>query len=302
MSDDKEHKKASGTPGWLWALSIGSVLAAGIMAALHFDAERERAAREASATSSAAAASQGPQTAPLPAPPPPAAEPVPDPDALAREAERRRKAAEARERARNEARAAQGEITSVTCPGKSDEVATVDADGKLLGHLRYKEPSSSALATVPSALASASCGKLHSDALAALKTMIEAARAQDPVIADSMVALSCFRSIRYQKEVFCRKVENGFAERARSSAPPGFSEHASGYAIDFGDRTRPDCNLAGCFADTPVGQWLAANAPAHGFALSFPAGNAQGVMHEPWHWRYEGAPEARAVFAKANGG
>jgi zinc D-Ala-D-Ala carboxypeptidase len=33
--------------------------------------------------------------------------------------------------------------------------------------------------------------------------------------------------------------------------------------------------------------------------LSFPKGNGQGVMYEPWHWRYEGSPAAKDVFQAA---
>jgi zinc D-Ala-D-Ala carboxypeptidase len=285
----------------LWVVTIASVLAAGIMALLSLEAERARERGSAPPPSAQPPSVAPPSQRPLPPSPIPAS-PVPDPEADAREAAKRKAAAEARARASAATQAATGDIKSVACPGKTDEIATVDGDGKLLGHWPYKEPAASALASVPPAIATPSCAKVHRDALVAMKAMIAAAEATDPVIAQSIVALSCFRSIRYQKEVFCRKVGDGFAVRARASAPPGFSEHATGYAIDFGDRTRPDCNLSACFASTPVGQWLMANAPQYGFALSFPAGNAQGVMHEPWHWRFEGAPEARMVFAKANGG
>jgi D-alanyl-D-alanine carboxypeptidase len=174
-----------------------------------------------------------------------------------------------------------------------------DADGTLLGHRPYAEAPSSALTEAPPGFASGSCRTMHREARAALDAMLEAARAEDPALAGAMVGLSCFRSEQYQKEVFCRKVGNGLAARARSSAPPGYSEHATGYAIDFGDRNAPGCNLATCFADTDVGRWLDANARAYGFVLSFPQGNDQGVMYEPWHWRYEAGSNASSVFAQA---
>lgn len=82
-------------------------------------------------------------------------------------------------------------------------------------------------------------------------------------------------------------------------APPGFSEHATGLVIDFGSRSIPRCNLEPCFADTRTGRWLADNAGRFGFEMSFPDGNSQGVVFEPWHFRFVGTPQARAVFAHA---
>jgi len=92
--------------------------------------------------------------------------------------------------------------------------------------------------------------------------------------------------------------------QAYQVAPPGHSEHSTGLAIDFGDR-RHGCNLTACFATTPVGRWLAANAAEFGFEMSFPQANAQGVAFEPWHWRWVGRDDderslrARAIFAVA---
>ncbi len=185
------------------------------------------------------------------------------------------------------------------CPGKS-EIATIASDGRLLGHHPYPDANSTELASAPDGFRSGSCSQLHGEAKVALEQLMSAARATDPALADAMIGLSCFRSAKYQREVFCRKVSDGYAVRAKVSAPPGYSEHATGYAIDFGDRNNPQCNLSACFATTPVGEWLAANAGQYGFTLSFPKGNGQGVMYEPWHWRYQGSSSAQAVFAGAN--
>jgi len=34
--------------------------------------------------------------------------------------------------------------------------------------------------------------------------------------------------------------------------------------------------------------------------LSFPEGNKQGVMYEPWHWRYQGNADALRLFEPAS--
>jgi D-alanyl-D-alanine carboxypeptidase len=89
------------------------------------------------------------------------------------------------------------------------------------------------------------------------------------------------------------------SERARVSAPPGFSEHATGFAIDLGDGSQPGANLSQSFEQTAAFSWLKANGARYQFALSFPYGNSQGVSYEPWHWRYEGSTQALQVFEPA---
>jgi len=67
-------------------------------------------------------------------------------------------------------------------------------------------------------------------------------------------------------------------------APPGFSEHHSGAAVDIGS---PDCKpLDAHFDAMPAYAWLSANANRFGFFLSFPKDNVFGFIYEPWHWRY----------------
>jgi zinc D-Ala-D-Ala carboxypeptidase len=178
------------------------------------------------------------------------------------------------------------------------EVARPADDGSFFGHLPYQDAPAGALVTPPAGFALGNCPQLHRDAANGVRQLREAMARDNPELAARLVGLSCFRSIARQRSVFCSKVDASMAERARPSAPPGFSEHHTGLAVDFGDRKVPGCNLAVCFATTPVGQWLLANARTYGFELSFPAGNSQGVMYEPWHWRYVGGQSA-GVFARA---
>jgi D-alanyl-D-alanine carboxypeptidase len=129
--------------------------------------------------------------------------------------------------------------------------------------------------------------------------MQEAARAEGV----ALVVLSGFRSIQVQKHLFfdVGSERNQSAEqRARVSAPPGFSEHSTGYALDIGDGQRADTNLSQSFEATPAFAWLVQNANRYHFGLSFPAGNTQGVNYEPWHWRFEGSAEALTLFEPAH--
>ena len=181
-------------------------------------------------------------------------------------------------------------------------IGTAD-DAPLLTHLPYGTASRAELTRPPRALRG-QCEAVNRDLLAALAALL--ARADDdPEVGRSILALSCFRSPAHQAQLFRRAARTRAAlPQAYQVAPPGHSEHATGLAIDFGDR-RHGCNLVGCFAETPVGRWLAAHAAEFGFEMSFPQGNAQGVAFEPWHWRWVGRDgddrslRARNIFAAA---
>jgi D-alanyl-D-alanine carboxypeptidase len=166
------------------------------------------------------------------------------------------------------------------------------ADGRLLGHFPYPEAPAATLTTIAPGLA------LRSEAARALLAMQRAAAA-DGV---DLRVLSAFRSLELQKHLFfeVKADRNQDARtRARVSAPPGFSEHSTGYAVDLGDGRLPATNLSGSFEQTPAFGWLRANANRFHFTLSFPRANRQGVNYEPWHWRYEGSTEALRLFEPA---
>ena len=167
--------------------------------------------------------------------------------------------------------------------------ARTSLDGRLLGHIPYGELAASKRVEIAPGLS------LHRDAAAALLAMQRDAASSGV----ELVVLSAFRSHTLQKELFfdVKSDRNQSArERAMFSAPPGFSEHSTGFAIDLGDGLAPATNLSPSFDQTPVYAWLLANAARHHFSLSFPRGNAQGVSYEPWHWRFEGSAEALQLF------
>lgn len=170
--------------------------------------------------------------------------------------------------------------------------ARLSTDGRLLGHFPYREAAESDLVQVSPGHA------LHRDAATALLAMQRAAAA-DGI---NLTVLSAFRPIALQNELFfnVKSERNQSAlQRSRVSAPPGFSEHSTGYAVDLGDGRAPMANLSERFAATQAYRWLQANAARHHFILSFPAGNPQGVSYEPWHWRFEGSADALKQFEPA---
>ncbi|HUS23537.1 MAG TPA: M15 family metallopeptidase [Candidatus Binatia bacterium] len=98
--------------------------------------------------------------------------------------------------------------------------------------------------------------------------------------------ISGFRSLEFQVALIRGKLQRGLSldEILRVNAPPGYSEHHTGCALDIGT---PGCApLEEAFEQTPAFAWLQGNAWALGFSLSYPRDNAEGYLYEPWHWRW----------------
>ena len=114
--------------------------------------------------------------------------------------------------------------------------------------------------------------------------------------------MSGYRSINLQNDIFysLKSIRNQeAAERARVSAPPGYSEHSTGFAIDIGDATQRETDFETEFENTDAFRWLIKNAAKFHFKLSFNKSNKY-IDYEPWHWRYEGSIEALKVFESSN--
>ena len=102
---------------------------------------------------------------------------------------------------------------------------------------------------------------------------------------------SGFRSLEYQRSVHDRAVErDGFEVAESLSARPGYSEHQTGLAVDFGSRSRPECAVQDCYQFTPEAAWLAENAGTFGFLLRYPEDltAVTGYAPESWHYRWVG--------------
>lgn len=116
---------------------------------------------------------------------------------------------------------------------------------------------------------------------------LRAAAAADGV---QLHMVSAFRSVQRQVELIERKLARGAALSDILSviAPPGFSEHHTGRAVDVGcPEAAP---LERDFDLTPAFRWLRTRAGEFGFRLSYPEGNLQGYQYEPWHWcHHDGA-------------
>ena len=169
----------------------------------------------------------------------------------------------------------------------------ISQDKSLLGHLPYPEASKNELILFSPGI------YVHREIYENFKEM-QFMAAQRGV---SLQLLSGFRSIDLQRDIFYenKSIRNQTAvERSMVSAPPGYSEHSTGYAIDIGDANYPDTHFEVEFEQTPAFKWMRRYAPKYHFVLSFPPNNKQGVNYEPWHWRFEGTVNALRKFEAAN--
>jgi len=165
-------------------------------------------------------------------------------------------------------------------------------DARILGHLPYNEAPKEKLVLIDSNI------EVHMDMRDSLLMMREEAK-KDGIY---LVFLSGYRSINLQNDIFysLKSIRNQeAAERARVSAPPGYSEHSTGFAIDIGDATQRETDFETDFENTDAYRWLIKNAAKFHFKLSFNKDNKY-IDYEPWHWRYEGSIEALKVFESAN--
>jgi D-alanyl-D-alanine carboxypeptidase len=106
-----------------------------------------------------------------------------------------------------------------------------------------------------------------------------------------LVISSAWRSYDYQEKLFqAGQHAQPREEVEKTLAPPGHSQHQLGSTIDFG-------SIDVSFARTAAGRWLAENAGAYGFSLSYPEGQEglTGYSWEPWHYRYLGRNAARMI-------
>ena len=165
-------------------------------------------------------------------------------------------------------------------------------DKSLLGHLPYADISKDKLVFIEPNI------QVHIEMSDSLLKMREDAKKSGVYL----VFLSGYRSINLQKDIFysLKSLRNQNAsERARVSAPPGYSEHSTGFAIDIGDGTRRESDFEVEFENTDAFRWLKMNAAKYHFKLSFDKNNSY-IDYEPWHWRYEGSIEALKIFEASN--
>ena len=93
---------------------------------------------------------------------------------------------------------------------------------------------------------------------------------------------SGFRSIGFQKRIIKNRMIAGeeYLKVINYVAPPGYSQHHSGLAVDF-------VPSEAMFAKTKEYLWLKNNALNFGFYETYPEDSTGLIPWESWHWTFE---------------
>lgn len=166
------------------------------------------------------------------------------------------------------------------------------APESLLGHYRYQTAELSSLSPVtPDGRV-----MLHTAAADQFRAMQNVAQKEGIYL----VALSGFRDYSHQHDLFFQGASlnnQAMNDRSRVCAPPGYSEHHTGYSIDIGDGQHKQPVFEATFSDTDAFKWMRKNAKRFHFELSFPKERRnRHVAYEPWHWRYVGDLQSLKTF------
>ncbi len=115
-----------------------------------------------------------------------------------------------------------------------------------------------------------------------------------------LVPISGYRSYATQEKNYKNRIKlwqsrgYGYNEAVKKTAqvilPPGTSEHNLGLAMDI-------CCLDYNFDERKEYKWLEKHAADYGFILRYTEENKSktGVVAEPWHWRFVGVEDAKAI-------
>ncbi len=124
--------------------------------------------------------------------------------------------------------------------------------------------------------------ELVEGAAAAWRAMKDAAAADGC----ELLMVSAFRSVVRQAEIVRGKFLRGLVaeEIFAVSAPPGYSEHHTGRAVDISGPGY--AVLEEEFEESKEFRWLCENAGRFGYSMTYGRGNVYEFLYEPWHWVY----------------
>lgn len=124
--------------------------------------------------------------------------------------------------------------------------------------------------------------RLSPRALSAWQSMVKAALSNNI----ELYICSAFRDYEYQVNLIKKKLARNLdiTNIITILAPPGFSEHHTGCAIDIISSEIRELDES--FENTKAFEWLSINANDFNFYMTYPRNNKYGVIYEPWHWCY----------------
>ena len=113
-----------------------------------------------------------------------------------------------------------------------------------------------------------------------------------------IVPVSGYRTLAEQTDIWESSLaEHGEAFTKAYVAFPGHSEHQTGLAIDLGLKQEHVDFICPEFPYSGICQTFREKSAKYGFILRYPGGKEDitGIGHEPWHFRYVGAPHAEIM-------
>lgn len=114
---------------------------------------------------------------------------------------------------------------------------------------------------------------------------------------DNIMVNSSYRNIELQQELYYAEDRTSDSNYEELVAIPGYSEHQTGYAVDFSIYNKED----GSFSKFDVQNeysWILNNCADYGFILRYPQDKTNLTMigYETWHYRYVGAPHSLYIM------
>lgn len=106
-----------------------------------------------------------------------------------------------------------------------------------------------------------------------------------------IIIISGYRTAEQQQELYDADLESTGSDTSTLVAKPGYSEHETGYAMDF---SLFDGENSGDYDGTGEYSWINENCAHYGFVLRYPEEKTEitEIRYESWHYRYVGQPHA----------
>ena len=110
----------------------------------------------------------------------------------------------------------------------------------------------------------------------------------------SVLLTSAYRDVDYQQQLYDADLAASGLSTSDSVSKPGYSEHHTGYALDFSYQSSAGNNYLDGTGDYA---WLVENCYKYGFIVRYTEEKSSitGIISEPWHYRYVGTVHAEAI-------
>lgn len=109
---------------------------------------------------------------------------------------------------------------------------------------------------------------------------------------NDLIVISGYRTQEQQKELYDNDLAQTGLDYSELVAKSGYSEHQTGYSIDFSTSTTWDYDGQGDYA------WIDENCWKYGYILRYAENKTEltKIKYEPWHYRYVGVPHAYYMY------